>query len=265
MDSIILAGGINAPDDPLYTLTGIEKKALIPLAGKPMIHWIVEAIAGSGLIDHIIIVGLDETEVKFDNAPVHFVEAAGGLIDNIVVGVDQVKQVNPAAQKFLLCMSDIPLITPEIIRGFVEECGSQEADVYYAIVEEKTMEACFPDSKRTFVPFKGGRYAGGDIYLADIAAPDKVDLDLFRTVTDSRKNYLQQARLLGLRFIIRFLLRQATLYDALQRARKVLNLDACIVETSFAELGMDLDKPHQYELIKSILEKRQAKILNRQI
>lgn len=265
MDAVILAGGINAPDDPLYELTRVEKKALIPLAGKPMIQWIVEAIAGSGLVEHIIIVGLDETEVKFDNTPVYFVAATLDLIDNIVAGVDKVKQVNPAAQKFLLCMSDIPLITPEIVRGFVEECGSQEGDVYYAIVEEKTMEACFPDSKRTFVPFKGGRYSGGDIYLADITAPDKADLDLFRSLTNSRKNYLGQARLLGLRFIIRFLLRQATLEDALQRARKVLNFDARVVPTSFAELGMDLDKPHQYELIKSVLEKRQAIVLNRQV
>lgn len=261
MDAIVMAGGINAPDDPLYALTGVKKKALIPLAGKPMINWVVEAINGSGLVDHIVIVGLGPDEAYFDNAPVYFVDSAGGMIDNIVAAVEKMKQVNPATKKILLCMSDIPLITAETVRGFVEECGSQEADIYYAIVEEKTMEARFPNSKRTFVPFKGGRYSGGDIYLADVTAPDKTDLDLFRSLTNSRKNYLKQARVLGLRFILKFLLRRTTVHEAAREARKLLNLDARVVDTRFAELGMDLDKPHQYDIIKSVLEKRQAELL----
>lgn len=265
MDSIILAGGINKPDDPLYTLTGEEKKALIPLAGKPMVSWVAEAIWGSGLVDQIVIVGLSPTEINLGNMPVHFVEAAGGMIDNVLVAVDKVKQINPNTTKTLLCMSDIPLVTPEIIRGFVEECGSQEADIYYAIVEERTMEARFPNSRRTFVPFKGGRYSGGDIYLSDITAPEKTDLDLFRSLTDSRKNYWKQARALGLSFIIRFLLRRATVHEAAQQARKLLNLEARVVDTRYAELGMDLDKPHQYQIIKSTLEKRQARMVSGEV
>lgn len=265
MDAIILAGGINTPDDPLFALTGVEKKALIPLAGKPMVSWVVEAIWGSGLVDHIVTVGLSPAEISFGNVSVHFVEAAGGMIDNVLVAVDKMKQINPNATKILLCMSDIPLVTPEIIRGFVEECGSQEADIYYAIVEEKTMETRFPNSKRTFVPFKDGRYSGGDIYLADITAPDKTNLDLFRALTDSRKNYWKQARVLGLSFIIRVLLRRATVHEAAQQARKLLNLEARVVDTRYAELGMDLDKPHQYQIIKSTLEQRQAKIVSSKV
>ena len=44
MEAIITAGGMSAPDDPLYAQTGVAKKALIPLAGRPMINWIVEAL-----------------------------------------------------------------------------------------------------------------------------------------------------------------------------------------------------------------------------
>jgi hypothetical protein len=175
------------------------------------------------------------------------------------------KEVNPAAQKALLASSDIPLITTEIVRGFIEECGPLDADVYYAFVEEKTMEARFPNSKRTFVPFKGGRYSGGDVVLADISAPSKTDIDLFRDLTSSRKNYLQQAKLLGLGFIIRFLLRMMTVTEAAQRISKIINLEAHGVDTRFAELGMDLDKPHQYEMIKAILEERQAQILGSRV
>ena len=259
MDAIITAGGLNLPGDPLYELTGVEKKALIPLAGRPMIGWVVDALARSGLVEHIIVVGLEPDEANFGDAPIYFVDSTGEMIDNILAGLERLREINPSTKKILLCSSDIPLITPEIVRGFIEECSSQEADTYYAIVEEKTMEARFPGSKRTFVPFKGGRYSGGDIFLVDVVATE-ANVNLFRSLSGSRKNYLNQARMLGWGFIIRFLLRMMTVYEATERARKTLKLNARVVDTCFAELGMDLDKPHQYELIKASLEEREAQL-----
>jgi len=260
MDAIITAGGDGSRGDPLYDLTGVEKKALIPLSGRPMIRWVAEALLNSGLVDNLVIVGLkpDDTGLKAES--IHYIDAVGGMIDNILAALDKVKQVNPTAQKVLLCSSDIPLITPEIVRGFVVECGSQEADVYYAVVEEKTLEARFPVSKRTFIPFKGGRYSGGDLFLIDVRVPDKTDLALFRSLTGSRKNYWNQVRLLGFSFIIRFLLGLMTVHDAAKRGSQIFNFEARAVVTKFAELGMDLDKPHQYDMIKAELEKLQGHV-----
>jgi len=253
MEAIVTAGGINLPDDPLYKLTGVAKKALIPLAGRPMITWVVEALWQSGLVEHIVVVGLKPGEVGFGGAPVDFVEARRDLIDNILVGLDRVRQINPSAKKIILASTDIPLITPEIVRGFVEECGAQEAEGYYVVVEEKIMEARFPGSKRTFIPFKGGRFSGGDLFLLDVTAV-KANQDLLRDLAGSRKNYWNQARMLGFGFIIRFLLRMMTVHEAAKRGSKIMNVNARVVETRFAELGMDLDKPRQYELIKAIME-----------
>lgn len=259
MEAIITAGGINRPDDPLYVLTGVEKKALIPLAGKPMVTWIVEALYGSGIINNMVIVGLKPTEVDLTAFPVHFVDPVGGMIDNILAALARAREINPMAPKMLLASSDIPLVTPEIVRGFVEECGSQEADIYYTVIEQKVMEARFPGSERTFVPFlKDGNFSGGDMFLADVTAPERTDVELFRSLTNVRKNYFKQARLAGFSFIIRFLLRMMTLAEVAERVSKIVNLDVRAVNSRYAELGMDLDKPHQYDMIKSILEERQA-------
>ena len=194
MEAVVTAGGIIRPDDPLKALTEVEKKALIPLAGKPMITWVVEALHGSGIIDNIVIVGLKPDEADLNEFSVHYVDPVGGMVDNILVALARAREINPTAQKMLLSSSDIPLITPEIVRGFVEECGSLEADIYYSVIEQKTMEARFPDSKRTYVPFfKGGKYSGGDIVLGDVTAPERTDVDIFRSLTGLRKNYFKQA------------------------------------------------------------------------
>jgi CTP:molybdopterin cytidylyltransferase MocA len=224
-----------------------------------MISWVLNALRGSDLVDHIVVVGLNRHELDTKDNQLHFVDSVGGLVDNILASVNKLQEVNLSAKKLLLFSSDIPLITPETVRGFVEECGSQKADLYYTVIAEKTMEACFPGSKRTFVPFKGGRYAGGDALLADIVAATG-NTDLARSLTGSRKNYLDQARMLGFGFIIKFLLRMMTVQEAARQAAQRIGLDARLVDTRFAELGMDLDKPHQYEMIKAFLEKREAQM-----
>jgi hypothetical protein len=184
----------------------------------------------------------------------------GSVVSNIFAGLGKLQELNPSTQKILIISSDIPLITPEIVRGFVAECGSQEGDIYYAVVEERTMESRFPASKRTFVPFKGGRYSGGDAFLADVAAATG-NVPLAQALTGSRKNYLKQAQLIGFGFIIRFLLRRMTVHEAAKRAGKKAKLDVRVVDTRFAELGMDLDKAHQYEIIKNYLERREAQAI----
>lgn len=262
MKAIVTAGGITLPDDPLYQLTGVAKKALIPLRGKPMISWVIEALLASAQIEDICVVGLQPSELKVGDAPVHFVDGVGGMIDNLLVGLEYIQSLDPTVQKILLSSSDIPLITAAIVRGFIEECGSQEGDVYYSIVAEETLEKQFPHSRRTFIPFRGGRFTGGDFVLVDATVPTKVDLDLFRALSDSRKNYWRQARMLGFGFIVRFLLRRMTVYEAAERGSKIFNLDAHVVNTRFAEIGMDLDKPRHYNIIKAELEKREAMVRN---
>lgn len=259
MDAIITAGGMLSTDDPLYALTGIEKKALIPLVGQPMIRWVVDALIGSSVVDNIVVVGLEPDEIDLGDSP-QYVSAQGGLIENALAALERLQAINPATQKVLLSSSDIPLITAQTVRGFVEECGSQEADVYYTVVEKKAMETRFPNSKRTFFPLKGGRYSGGDLFLCDAEVPQKIDQELIRSLIGSRKNYWNQARLVGLGFIIKFMFGRMTIHDVAKRGSEILNIDARAVVTDFAELGMDLDKAHQYEIIKAELEKRETQL-----
>ncbi|GAB4431673.1 MAG: hypothetical protein Kow0031_12820 [Anaerolineae bacterium] len=255
MDAIITAGGTLKPEDPLFEQTGVAKKALIPLAGKPMVGWVYDAVRGSGIVENIAMVGLDPQEFPVDDDRLYFVETRGNLLDNVFAGLDQLKELNPEVKKFLLFSSDIPLITPEIVRGFVEECGDQSGDFYYAGIEERTMEARFPNSRRSYVPFKGGRYCGGDAFLIDVAA-SYGNIELARQLTGTRKNYLAQLMLTNIGFMIRFLFRRMTIHETAVRAADMVGFNPRAVDTKYAELGMDLDKPRQYEMIKAELEQR---------
>jgi CTP:molybdopterin cytidylyltransferase MocA len=256
MDAIVTAGGTLNPDSPLFELTGVEKKALIPLAGKPMISYVLEALFDSGRVANIVIVGLEPEDLPDQNGrQLYFVPSRNSLLDNIFAGLEKLQEFDPALKKFLLFSSDIPLITAATVRGFIDECGDQSADFYYSAIEERTMEARFPGSKRSYVPFKGGRYCGGDAFLIDVKASHG-NIELARQLTSVRKNYFKQVQLTGFDFIIRFLFRQMSIHEAAKRVAGRVWFQPAAVDTKFAELGMDLDKPRQYEIIKAELEKQ---------
>ena len=252
-DAIVTAGGTLRPDSELLKATGIEKKALIPIAGKPMIGWVIDALRGSGQVNHIIVVGLNPEDLNYNDDMLHFIESTGNLVDNVFAGVHYLQEINPDTRKILVVSSDIPLITPEIVRGFIEECAPHDKDSYYSVVKKEVMEARFPNSNRTFVPFKDGRFSGGDAFFFDVSAV-RGNIKLAKALTGTRKNYFKQAQMIGFSFIIRVLLRMMTVTEAGARAGERGNLDGGVVITKYAEIGMDVDKFHQFEMVKAELE-----------
>jgi NDP-sugar pyrophosphorylase family protein len=58
IDAVIIAGGIPGPDEPLYPLTQGKPKALLPIGGKPMTQWVMDALNGSPLVRRVVVAGL---------------------------------------------------------------------------------------------------------------------------------------------------------------------------------------------------------------
>jgi len=221
MQALIIAGGRIKADKALFIETGISQKALLPIGGKPMIQWVADALMGSKYIDGLVIVGLKPGNFDDANMPVRYVKDRGNIIDNGLAGMAVIEEVEPDYKKFIVCSSDIPLLTPSLVDEFVEIFRQQEyADVYYPLVEEKVMEARFPGSKRTFTPMKGGRYAGGDIFFADKAV-GKANQEFLRGLTGQRKNFFAQAQMIGFTFIFRFIFRMMDIHEAAERASKI--------------------------------------------
>lgn len=253
LDAVILAGGEPAKADPLLEYAQAQKKPLIKIAGKEMVRYVIEAIAGSSRIGHIFIVGLSPDDgVEFDT-PVEYVEAAGSMLDNTVAGIERVMEVDPDVERVVICSADIPLLTTEMVDYFIDTCLETDHDLYYTIVEKSTMEARFPGSGRSFVPLRAGSFAGGDINMAKVSAI-QANLHLARQISEARKNVWQQVRLLGVGTLIRFAFRRLTIADAERVASRALRCRGRAIVTRYPEMAMDVDKPHQLDMARAILE-----------
>lgn len=82
------------------------------------------------------------------------------------------------------------------------------------------------------------------------------NLDIWKKLIESRKNPLKQAALLGLDTLLLVLLRRITLDQAVSRVTSRLHLTGRAILTPYAEMAMDVDKPHQLEMMRADMASR---------
>lgn len=111
------------------------------------------------------------------------------------------------------------------------------------------MEKRFPGSKRTFVPLKEARIAGGDIFIIQPWIAD-THRELWDAMTNARKHAWKLARLVGLGTLVKYLFRRLSIADLEGIGFRFLGHPVKVVETPHAEIVMDADKPYQVDLLR---------------
>jgi len=252
MDAVVIAGGIPAPQDPLYAYSKGEAKALLDIAGKPMVQWVIDALGEANTIDRIVLIGLTARSGLTSRKPLVYISNEGRMLANIQAGTEKVKQLNPKAEYVLFVTSDIPAITGAMFDWVVNTSLQTKHDIYYNVIPRQVMEDRFPAANRTFVRLKDLEACGGDTHVVRTAIVGR-NSGFWDKLIEARKNPAAQASLLGFDIIFRFLFRQLTADDVIRRVAARLGLRGRALICPFAEVGMDVDKPHQLELMRSHL------------
>jgi len=256
MDAIVVAGGTPQPGEYLYEETGGNPKAMLDIAGKPMIQWVLDALSGAKTIEQVVVIGLPAEccDIRCSK-PMSFFPNQADMIENIRTGAVKVLEINPQAHHFLIVSSDIPAITAEMVDWEVRTTMETDHDVYYHVITREVMEARFPGSRRSYVHLKGMEVCGGDMNVVR-AQTVTANEALWKKIVDARKNALKQASLLGYGTLFLLMFRLLTLDKAVALASKRLNIKARAIVCPYAEIGMDVDKPHQLAIMRADLAKR---------
>ena len=253
MDAIILAGGIPTSEDPLYLASNGQSKALIDVAGKPMAQWVIDAIDGADSVDRIIIVGLPADVNLQSSKTIDFLPECGGMLANLTAGVEHLQSIDPSIQQVLLLSCDVPTITSEMVDWRVQGTDP-DSDLEYSVIEKETMDARFPTASRSYVRLQDVEVCGGDINVIHVRLVE--DTTFWERMVVARKSPFRQAALLGFDLLFLVLIRRITINDAVKRVSSRLGLKGRAVISPYAEIGMDVDKPHQLELVISDLSQR---------
>ncbi len=253
VDAIILAGGQNSR--PLRRFASEKYEALIDINGRPMVTYVAQALSASRNVDRIFAVGpcgLLETCAFPERTTI--VEGGHTIIDTIVNGMEAVGH----ERHVLVVTADIPLLSPQAIDDFIAKCNPADADMYYPIVNKTANERQYPGNKRTYVRLQEGTFTGGNIFLVNPAIV-KSCLYWAKRIINNRKNPLKLAHVLGWVFVFKFLLGTLALQELEDRVSELLKIKGAVIESNFPELGLDVDKPSDLELVRQLFSEETAR------
>jgi GTP:adenosylcobinamide-phosphate guanylyltransferase len=256
MDAVVIAGGNSRPGEPLYPYTGEGIKALLDICGKPMIQWVLDALDGAQTIERVIIIGMPPQADLHCSKLIGYLPDHGSILDNIRAGVKQIHALNPKAEFAALVSSDIPTIEADHVDWVIRSALQlQDGDIFYNVITRANMEARFPGSNRSYVTLRDMDICGGDLNIVRISAVSD-DNGVWVKIIDARKNAVKQAALIGFDTLVLLLLRRLTLQSAVARVSRRIQLIGRALVCPYAEIGMDVDKPHQLEIVKADIGSR---------
>lgn len=253
MDAVVLAGGIPREGEPLYSLSQGRSKALLTVAGKPMVQWVLDALDASKHIGRIFVVGLDGG-LRFSRA-VTYLPNQGEFLNNVLLGARTLSESDPQVSNLLLISSDIPAVTGSQIDWVIEQTFANHEEFYYCVLDRKVMEGRFPGCRRTFFRFRDREVCGGDMAVIGMSVFSK-ERGLWHKLTEARKSRWKTAAIIGFDTLLLFALRLLTIDAAVRRASRRLGVRGKVLFCPYPEVGMDVDKPFQLDIVTEFLYRR---------
>lgn len=253
-DVILLAG--NRPGaEPLSLAANVSCKALVPIAGKPMLYYPLKTLLEYDDIDRIWI--LHQDVHAFDNDEilstliadprVIMYESGAGISSSVAALIN-----NDAKCPIMLTTGDNVLMDSDMIEYFSHHARNH--DVAVAMVESQILLAQYPQSKRTWLKFRGGKWSGANMFWFSHQDKCLPILQFWQSIEQDRKKGRKIIGAFGWRFLIASALRLITLPEALKKAGDKFGADAALVPMPFARACIDVDKIEDIGLTEHIIE-----------
>lgn len=245
---LVLAGRRNGAVDKLAAQAGVPHKALLPVAGTPMILRVIAALQGCPALGRIIVSAEPEDRVL----------AQAGNPPGVEEGASAPSpsgSVAAALETFgaplLVTTADHALLTPEILAWFVA-AAPDNADAVAGVARSETVLAAYPGAQRTWLRFRGGAFSGCNLFL--LRTPRAIRAVAFwQKVEAHRKRPLAMARLVGVAGLLGYALRLLSLPGAVRLLERRTGARLAVVELPFAEAAVDVDKPADLRLAEEVL------------
>jgi GTP:adenosylcobinamide-phosphate guanylyltransferase len=249
--AIVLAGS-RPGVDKFAAQYGTDLKALIPVGGVPMVSRPVNALLMSPSIRGVCVVAQEPGRI-IDALPSNSrltVKMSGPTIASTLDTI----LADPKTQfPLLVTTADHALLSQEMVADFCAKADG--ADLAIGIVERRPLMARLPQTKRTWLRFRGGAYSGANLFA--LGSPDAAKaIALWRSVEQDRKKGWRMIAALGPAVLTGVVLKLWTLDQTLASVGKQLGLAIRKVELADPLAAVDVDKPADHQLVTAILDGR---------
>ena len=249
--AVVLAGS-RPGTDPFAQSFCTDLKALIPVAGEPMVVRPVRALLASRCIGQVIVLSQAPERLRevLPSDPRIKVRESGATIATTLRALCD----DPATLwPLLITTADHALLEPAMVE---EMCAAaQDVDAAGGVVERRALLRRLPGTRRTWIRFRGGAYTGANLFALRSAAVAPA-VELWRAVEQDRKKGWRIISAVGPGTLVGAALRLLSLNQVLERAGKRVGLTLKAVRLDNPLAGIDVDKPEDHALVEAIIAGR---------
>jgi GTP:adenosylcobinamide-phosphate guanylyltransferase len=248
----LLLAGSRPAGDPLARAMGARHKALIPVAGEPMVLRPLRALLESPGVGEIIVLTQEPDDLRPvlpDDVRLSIRASRGTIAETL----EELILKREIAFPLLVTTADHALLDRQMIGEFIEKAAG--ADLAVGVVERQALLERLPQTKRTWLAFRGGAYSGANLFalgsIKSLAA-----IEQWRSVEQDRKKGWRVLAALGPVLLLGALLRLRTLDQSIASVGRRLGMSARAVMLGNPLAGVDVDKIEDHALVEEILQAR---------
>nr|WP_277876918.1 nucleotidyltransferase family protein [Acetobacter conturbans] len=246
MTALVLAGSRQGAADPMAVAAGLTHKALIPIAGKPMISHVLDTLRATPAVGRIIVC-IENPAVLSGILPadVETMPAAQGPSASVLAAL------RAHGTPLLVTTADNPLLRPAWVDAFLDGAGT--ADVAVGVATEEAIRRDVPNTARTFIRLSDLSFSGCNLFLFRTPVSIRV-AEFWQRIEKERKRPLRMGWLLGPSVLLRFVTRRLDTTSLLARIRKLTGAQGKFVLMPDGRAAVDVDKPTDLELVRHIVD-----------
>jgi CTP:molybdopterin cytidylyltransferase MocA len=174
--------------------------------------------------------------------------SAAGLSDSVAAAFAI------AGPPLLVTTADHALLDAGMVEHFL---AAARGDVAVGLTSAEIIAAAYPGTRRTYIRFRDGGFSGANLFLLRTSAAER-GITFWRRIERDRKAPWRLARAFGPLLLMTYVLRAATLRQAMRLVSRRLGIEILAVAMPMAEAAIDVDKPADLDLAERIVAGRSA-------
>lgn len=257
--SVILLAGSRPGGDPLAAHFGQTSKALVPVAGRPMIAYVLDSLLSVPAVHAITVLAQQPDVLMQDSRLAPFLgdprvttaRSGDGIASSIAALVDDERLRWPV----LVTTADHPLLDPAVLGHFMAE--SEDCDVAVGLVSRDVVKDLADPRHRTWLRFRDDAVSGANLFALRSPAVMSA-LRYWSALERHRKKPWRMAAKLGPALLLQVMLGRLSLDAAFDRAGQRLGVHARAIRLPFAHAAIDVDKLADHAQVEAIIHNRRA-------
>lgn len=252
--ALVLAGR-RGSEDPFARSHGASHRALLEVAGVPMLERVVSALLRAHWVSSIRI-SIDDASVLDAVPALAAWRDRGSLALHPSQGSPARSVAHALAsmdeERVLVTTADHPLLTGASIDRFLERAAATRADVAVGVVERAAFRDAEGSAARTWVRLRCGSYTGANLFAFQHARARRA-AEFFARAERHRKRPWRMIAALGPGLAVEYLAGTLDLDGACQQISRSTGAKVRPVKLEEAAAAIDVDKPADLALVEKIL------------